>query len=319
MTDFAPGLLTVHEDPATLSRVTRALRRSGRPVVLVPTMGALHAGHRELIRTARRTPGAVTVVSIFINPLQFGPDEDLDRYPRRFEADLALCREEGVELVFAPGVEAMYPPGSDTTVHPGRLGAELEGASRPGHFAGVLTVVAKLFGIVGPDRAFFGEKDYQQLVLIHRMAQDLRLGVQVAGVPTVREPDGLALSSRNVYLGPDQRAAAVALSAALAAGSHVGPRGSDAVLAVATQVLESQPAVVLDYLVLRGLELGPAPQWGAARLLIAATVGTTRLIDNAGVHLDVPESAGSLRVADAIGLAGPAGPGGGVTAHGSSR
>lgn len=291
MTGFTPDGPTVHQDPLALSQVTCALRRSGRQVVLVPTMGALHAGHRELIRVARRAPDAVTVVSIFVNPLQFGPREDLGRYPRRFEADLAMCREEGVGLVFAPEVQAMYPPGSDTTVHAGASGAELEGASRPGHFTGVLTVVAKLFGIVGPERAFFGEKDYQQLVLIRRMVQDLHLGVEVIGVPTVRAPDGLALSSRNAYLDPGQRAAAATLYAALAAGSHAGRRGGDAVRAAAAQVLRAQPAVAVDYLVLRGCGLEPAPVRGPARLLLAATVGTTRLIDNVGVHLDVPAAA----------------------------
>lgn len=287
MTGFAPGELTVHTEPEALSRVTRALRLSGRLVVLVPTMGALHAGHRELIRAARRTSNAVTVVSIFVNPLQFGPTEDLDRYPRQWDADLAMCRQQGVELVFAPPVEAIYPPGSDTTVHPGPLGAELEGASRPGHFAGVLTVVAKLFGIVRPDRAFFGEKDYQQLVLISRMVRDLQLQVRVLGVPTVREPDGLALSSRNAYLTADQRAAAATLFTALLAGARAGPRGADAVLAAAGDVLRSEPAVVPDYVQLRSPGFGPAPSHGAARLLLAATVGTTRLIDNAAVHLDV--------------------------------
>ncbi len=282
-----PNRLDVHDDPAAVSGVTRALRRSGRPVVLVPTMGALHAGHRALIRAARATPGASTVVSIFVNPLQFGPQEDLDRYPRSVDADLAMCREEGVELVFAPGVDAMYPAGSDTTVVPGPLGAELEGASRPGHFAGVLTVVATLFGIVGPDRAFFGEKDYQQLVLIQRMAQDLQVGVQVVGVPTVRDADGLALSSRNVYLDAEERAAAVALWASLAAGSQAAVHGRDAVLAAASEVLAAQPAVTVDYLALRDPRFGPAPQQGAARLLLAATVGTTRLIDNVGLHLGV--------------------------------
>ena len=280
-----PAGPTVHGDPTALSVAIRGLRRSGRPVVLVPTMGALHAGHRELIRAARAIPDAGTVVSIFVNPLQFGPQEDLDRYPRSFDADFAMCRAEGVELVFAPEVDVMYPAGSDTTVVPGPLGAELEGASRPSHFAGVLTVVAKLFGIVGPDRAFFGEKDYQQLVLVQRMARDLRLGVQVVGVPTVRDADGLALSSRNVYLNADQRAAAVALSAALVAGSQAGVHGRDAVLTAAGQVLAGQPAVTLDYLALRDPELGPAPQRGPARLLLAATVGTTRLIDNICLHL----------------------------------
>lgn len=296
MSGFTAGATSVHSDPAALAQVTRALRGSGRPVVLVPTMGALHTGHRELIRAARRSPGSVTVVSVFVNPLQFGPQEDLERYPRPFDADLAMCREEGVELVFAPKVEAMYPPGSEnpdamTTVHAGALGAELEGASRPGHFTGVLTVVAKLFGIVRPDRAFFGEKDYQQLVLIHRMARDLQLGVHVVGVPTVREPDGLALSSRNAYLGAGQRAAAVTLSAALAAGAHAGPQGVEAVLRAAMAVLRAEPAVVLDYLALRSPGLGPPPSCGEARLLVAATVGSTRLIDNVGVYLGVTGSA----------------------------
>ncbi|MGQ0775629.1 MAG: pantoate--beta-alanine ligase [Pseudonocardiales bacterium] len=294
MTGFASGELTVHEDPATLSRVTDVLRRSGRRVVLVPTMGALHVGHRELIRAACAAPDAVTVVSIFVNPLQFGPHEDLARYPRQFEADLALCRSEGVGLVFGPKAAAMYPPGSDTTVQAGALGAELEGASRPGHFTGVLTVVAKLFGIVGPDCAFFGEKDYQQLVLIRRMTRDLHLGVHVVGVPTVREPDGLALSSRNVYLDAEERATAATLWAALVAGSNAGHRGADAVRAAATEVLTrprppQQPAVAVDYLALRDCELGPAPERGPARLLVAATVGNTRLIDNVGVYLGVTD------------------------------
>jgi pantoate--beta-alanine ligase len=285
VTSVRRGELTVHHDPAALSAVTRTRRRTGHPVVLVPTMGALHDGHRALIRAARATPGASTAVSIFVNPLQFESRHDLDRYPRRFDADLAVCREEDVELVFAPSVEAMYPIGSDTTVVPGVLGAELEGASRPGHFGGVLTVVAKLFGIVGPDLAFFGEKDYQQLVLVQRMVADLRMGVQVLGVPTVREADGLALSSRNVHLDAEARGAAVALSAALSAGAQAGGQGHAAVLAAAGEVLARQPAAALDYLVLRNPQLGPAPRQGAARLLVAATVGTTRLIDNVGLQL----------------------------------
>ncbi len=282
MTAVAP---VVHDDPAAVTAMTRATRRAGRSVVLVPTMGGLHAGHRALIRVARATPDACTVVSIFVNPLQFGPREDLDRYPRSFAADLVLCREEGVDLVFAPAVDTMYPAGSGTTVVPGPLGSELEGASRPRLFTGVLTVVATLFGIVGPDRAFFGEKDYQQLVLVQRMARDLRLGVQVIGVPTVREPDGLALSTRNTYLDAEARAAAATLSAALAAGSQVAASGDAAVLAAAGAVLAGQPAVAVDYLALRDPQLGPAPAQGAARLLLAARVGTTRLVDNVGLHL----------------------------------
>ena len=295
MIGFASAGLAVHDDPTALTTVIRALRRRGRPVVLVPTMGALHAGHRELIRAARAVPAASTVVSIFVNPLQFGSQQDLDRYPRQFDADLAMCWEEGVELVFAPSAEAMSPPGSDTTVVPGALGAELEGASRPGHFTAVLTVVAKLFGIVGPDRALFGEKDYQQLVLVKQMVADLRLRVQVVGMPTVREADGLALSSRNVHLDAQARVAAVALPAALAAGAHAGVHGGDAVLTAARQVLAAQPAVALDYLALRGPRLGPAPPWGPARLLVAATVGTTRLIDNVSLDLGVAAHNSSRR------------------------
>ncbi|MDQ3760707.1 MAG: pantoate--beta-alanine ligase [Actinomycetota bacterium] len=303
MTSLRHADLSVYHDPDALSAVTRTLRRAGHLVVLVPTMGALHAGHRALIRAARATPGASTVVSIFLNPLQFGPQEDLDCYPRRFDADLAMCQEEGVDLVFAPSTEAMYPPGSDTTVVPGALGNELEGASRPGHFAGVLTVVAKLFGIIGPDRAFFGEKDYQQLVLIQRMVQDLRLGVQVVAVPTVRDADGLALSSRNVYLDAEARAAAVTLSAALTAGVQAAALGRDAVLAAASEVLAGQPTVALEYLALRDPQLGPAPQQGPARLLLAATVGTTRLIDNVGLHLCSRTS--GVAVPDFNGRGGP--------------
>jgi pantoate--beta-alanine ligase len=284
--------LTVYDEPVALSAVTRTLRQAGRPVALVPTMGALHSGHRALIQAARAIPDAATVVSIFVNPLQFDSRVDLDRYPRQLEADLAVCRGEGVELVFAPTVEEMYPPGSDTTVMAGALGAELEGASRPDHFIGVLTVVAKLFGMVTPDRAFFGEKDYQQLVLIQRMVADLRMDVQVIGVPTVREPDGLALSSRNIHLEAQARAAAAALPAALTAGARAGVHGPEAVLAAADDALCGRPGVALDYLALRDPQLCPAPQRGPARLLLAATVGSTRLIDNVCLHLGFPPGPG---------------------------
>jgi pantoate--beta-alanine ligase len=283
---FAAGQLTPHDDPTALHAVTRALKGAGRKVVLVPTMGALHEGHRELIRHARRTPGAsVTVVSIFVNPLQFGAGEDLDRYPRPLEADLEVCREEGVELAFTPGVPDMYPEGASTTVHPGPLGDELEGAVRPGHFAGVLTVVAKLFHVVAPDVTFFGEKDYQQLVLIKRMARDLDFPTSVVGVPTVREPDGLALSSRNVYLSAQDRPRAATLQRALAAGAGVSARGPQAVLDTARAVLAQEPALTVEYLDLRDPDLRPGPVAGKARLLVAARLGGTRLIDNVGVQL----------------------------------
>jgi pantoate--beta-alanine ligase len=283
---YTAGELTVHTAPSAIAPVTRALRGAGRRIALVPTMGALHEGHRELIRHARRMPGAgVVAVSIFVNPLQFGPNEDLARYPRPLEADLAVCRAEGVELVFTPEVDAMYPAGSTTTIDPGPLGTELEGAVRPGHFAGVLTVVAKLFHIVAPDVAFFGEKDYQQLVLVRRMATDLDFPLAVVGVPTVREPDGLALSSRNAYLSPEDRPLAATLQRALAAGAGVSARGPEAVLATAQAVLDAEPALAVDYLALRDADLGPDPRAGRARLLVAARLGTTRLIDNVAVQL----------------------------------
>jgi pantoate--beta-alanine ligase len=283
---YAVGELTVHESPASIGAVTRALRAAGRRVALVPTMGALHEGHRELMRHARRISGAgVTVVSIFVNPLQFGPNEDLARYPRPLEADLAACREEGVELVFRPGVADMYPEGADTAVAPGVLGTELEGAVRPGHFPGVLTVVSKLFHIVGPDVAYFGEKDYQQLVLIKKMVRDLDFPLSIAGVPIVREPDGLALSSRNVYLSAQERRQALALSRAVRAGADAAAHGPDAVLAAARAVLAEEPEVAVDYLELRAPDLGPTPPVGYARLLVAARVGATRLIDNIAVRL----------------------------------
>jgi pantoate--beta-alanine ligase len=282
---FTPGELTVHSGPKELRAVTRALRATGRRIVLVPTMGALHRGHRELIRHARRVPNTVTVVSIFVNPLQFGPHEDLDRYPRTLEADLDTCRAEGVELVFAPSTVDIYPEEQQVTVHSGQSGTLLEGAVRPGHFDGVLTVVTKLFNIVGPDLAFFGEKDYQQLVLIRRMVRELNFDVQVVGVPTVRDDDGLALSSRNEYLTPEQRRSALALSAALAAGRHAARRGAAATLTAAQAVLDAEPGIAVDYLALRAADLGPAPRLGEGRLLVAARVGPTRLIDNVAVIL----------------------------------
>jgi len=267
---YAAGQVTVHRSPAEIAPVTRALRASGRKVLLIPTMGALHAGHRELIRHARRAPGStVVVVSIFVNPLQFGAGEDLDRYPRTLESDVAMCAREGVDVVFAPTVGEMYPDGEPVvTVEPGPLGAELEGASRPGHFRGVLTVVAKLFGVVRPDVAVFGQKDYQQLVLVTRMSRDLDLRVEVVGAETVREPDGLALSSRNRYLSVDERQTALVLSQAL--------QTRDVAAGLA---LFEQSSAVLDY-----LERVDSATFEAAPdgdlLVVAAKVGSTRLIDN---------------------------------------
>jgi pantoate--beta-alanine ligase len=279
---YKPGELTVHHDPAVVTAVAKALRGVGRTVALVPTMGALHDGHLELVKQAKRRH-AVVIVSIFVNPLQFGAGEDLDAYPRTLDADVALLREVGVELVFAPSAAEMYPDGPGTTVRPGPLGADLEGRSRPTHFAGMLTVVAKLLQIARPTTAFFGEKDYQQLVLIRQMVRDLNFDVRIEAVPTMREVDGLAKSSRNRYLDPEQRDAAVALSQALAAGWHAGGLGAAAMLAAARQVLAAADGVAVDYLELRAPDLGPAPADGPARLLVAARVGGTRLIDNAAV------------------------------------
>jgi pantoate--beta-alanine ligase len=275
----------VAESVAELARLRAELPG---PVALVPTMGALHEGHRTLVRAARERAGSV-VVSVFVNPTQFGPGEDYDRYPRTWDADLAALADERADVVFHPGVDEVYPPGAvGVTVQPGPLGSVLEGAVRPGHFAGVLTVVAKLFGLVRPDLAVFGEKDYQQLTLIRAMARELALGVDVVGVPTVREDDGMALSSRNRYLSPELRAAAAAISAALRAGTDAGPRGADAALTAARQVLATAPELVPDYLELTDPDLGPAPAAGPARLLVAARAGGTRLIDNTAVTLGAP-------------------------------
>jgi pantoate--beta-alanine ligase len=278
-------LPAVAETVADLRRLVGALPG---PVALVPTMGALHEGHRALVRAARE--GAATVVvSVFVNPTQFGPGEDFDRYPRTWDADLAALAEEGADVVFHPPVDEVYPRRAvGVTVDPGPLGSVLEGAVRPGHFAGVLTVVAKLFGLVRPDLALFGEKDYQQLTLIRAMARELALGVEVIGVPTVREDDGLALSSRNRYLAPEQRSAAVTISAALRAGAAAGPEGADAVLAASRAVLDAEPSLLQDYLALTDTDLGPVPAAGPARLLVAVRAGTTRLLDNVPVDLGAP-------------------------------
>ena len=282
---FKSGELNVYSAPRDVTDVSRALRHTGRRVMLVPTMGALHDGHLALVRAAKRVPGSVVVVSIFVNPLQFGAGEDLDAYPRTLDSDLAMLRGEGVEIVFTPTAADMYPNGLRTTVQPGPLAAELEGGSRPTHFGGVLTVVLKLLQIVRPDRAFFGEKDYQQLVMIRQMVADLNVDAQVVGVPTVREADGLAMSSRNSYLDPTQREVAVTLSAALTAGARAAHNGAEAALAAARAVLDAIPSLTVDYLELRDPELGPAPVNGTARLLVAARLGSTRLLDNISLEV----------------------------------
>jgi pantoate--beta-alanine ligase len=224
---------------------------------------------------------------VFVNPTQFGPGEDLDRYPRTLDADLRACASEGVDVVFTPSVSEVYPRGvsGNVTVDPGPLGGVLEGAARPGHFAGVLTVVAKLFGLVRPDVAVFGEKDYQQLALIRRMAADLCTGVEVMGGETVREGDGLALSSRNTFLVGEARSHATALSRALFAARDAAVDGAAAALAAATAVLDTADGIDLDYLEITAPDLGPAPDHGPARALVAARVGSTRLIDNLALDL----------------------------------
>lgn len=253
-------------------------------VGLVPTMGALHAGHLALFDAARAGCAAV-VASIFVNPMQFSQATDLARYPRRLVEDLALCEQRGVDLVWAPDEAEIYPDGPVRVwVTAGALADQLEGPNRPGHFDGVLTVVTKLFAAVRPDRAYFGEKDYQQLMLIRQLVRDLGQPVRVVAVPTVREPDGLALSSRNVLLSASERDSARALSAALRAGRDAaGP--ATAVLAAAGAVLAEAGGVHVEYLELRDPQLGPPPRTGPARLLVAARVGSVRLIDNIAIEL----------------------------------
>lgn len=252
----------------------------------VMTMGALHAGHVRLIRRARED-NAHVVVTIFLNPLQFGPHEDLSRYPRTVDSDLDLCTREGADVVFLPTPDAIYRDGDPSVrVAAGALGAVLEGQARPGHFDGVLTVVGKLLHLTGADRAYFGQKDAQQLLLISRMVRDLDFPVQVLPVPTVREDDGLALSSRNTYLTSSDRQVALALYRALQAGASAATEGPSAVRRAARAVLVLEPLVLVDYLVLvHPWTLQDVPEWyrGEALLAVAGRVGTTRLIDNAPV------------------------------------
>ena len=268
----------------------RAARRALDPghVAVVMTMGALHEGHAELIRRARGG-GRSVVVTIFLNPLQFGAGEDLSRYPRTVDDDLALCAREGVDLVFLPTPDVIYPGGDPgVRIGAGALGTVLEGQSRPGHFDGVLTVVGKLLHLTRADSAYYGQKDAQQLLLIRRMVQDLDFPVEVVPVPTVREPDGLALSSRNTYLTPSDRETALALSRALRAGAEAAVEGPSAVRRAARAVLVREPLVLVDYLVLvHPATLEDVPEWyrGEALLAVAGRVGTTRLIDNMPVAL----------------------------------
>jgi pantoate--beta-alanine ligase len=270
----------------------RAARLAGRRLGFVPTMGALHEGHLSLVRAAARASDVVTA-SIFVNPTQFGANEDLAKYPRSFERDCKLLESEGVDLVFAPTVEEMYPTSEDGIVRPASvtwvtvegLSNKLDGRSRPGHFRGVTTVVAKLFHIVEPDAAFFGQKDAAQVAVIRRMVQDLNLPVEIVICPIVREPDGLAMSSRNAYLDPKQRQQALVLHRSLARVQQMaerGERGAAELAAVGRQEVASEPAVRLDYFeVVDPDTLDPVEDasWGAL-VAVAAHVGSTRLIDN---------------------------------------
>jgi len=276
--------MVVAERIGEVRAAVRAARERGSRIRLVPTMGALHEGHASLLRAAR-ADGGLVAVSIFVNPTQFGPGEDLAKYPRPRERDLDLCRREGVALVFAPTPEEMYPAGFATTVRVAGMGEKMCGRSRPGHFDGVCTVVAKLLAIVGPDAAYFGEKDAQQLAIIRRMAADLNLAVEIRGCPLIREPDGLAMSSRNAYLSPDDRRSALALRAALAAARQTilaGEREAARVAAGVRQRLEAADGLTLEYVAAVDPDtLDDIERIGAQVLVaVAARVGATRLIDN---------------------------------------
>lgn len=264
-------------------------RRAGRTIGFVPTMGYLHEGHLTLVRRAK-AEHAVTVVSIFVNPLQFGANEDLAKYPRDLERDSALLVEAGVDLLFAPGVADMYPHPMETVVDVPKLGSELEGAARPGHFAGVATVVTKLFNIVQPDAAYFGEKDYQQVAIIRRMVDDLAQPVRIVAVPTVREADGLACSSRNVYLSPEQRAAAVIVPKALDEAARLIRSGIADVARLEARIAEfirAEPVAEPEVVALRHpVTLAEIDQVrGPVLLLLYVRIGQTKLLDNRVIDL----------------------------------
>jgi pantoate--beta-alanine ligase len=262
----------------------RLARHAPRPLVLVPTMGALHAGHLALIRKARSLSGhaGTVAVSIFVNPAQFGPGEDFSRYPRTFATDCRLCREAGADLLFHPDAPAMYPPGYSTCVDEARVSRVLCGMSRPGHFRGVCTVVLKLFNILAPDMAVFGAKDYQQAAVIRRMTADLNVPVRIVTAPTVREPDGLALSSRNAFLTPAERAQAPALRRALLRARDLPYKRPADIASVVRREISAAPLARIDYVEVLDADTLAAPRAGARSLLIACAVffGATRLIDN---------------------------------------
>nr|WP_047167356.1 pantoate--beta-alanine ligase [Sphingomonas sp. Y57] len=272
---------------ADLRQEVAKLRISGAPVALVPTMGALHRGHVALVDAAR-SRGCQVVVSIFVNPTQFGPNEDLDAYPRREAADVAMLEAAGATLLWAPDVPTMYPEGFATSISVGGVSERWDGAARPGHFAGVATVVTKLFQQVKPDIAFFGEKDFQQLAVIRRFVADLDIDIEIVGVPTQRDDDGLALSSRNAYLSPEERVTARTLPRALGEAAAAIGRGGDiaVALAAATARLSEAGFDPIDYIALvDAATLEPVDRLdGPARLIAAAKLGGTRLIDNLAVE-----------------------------------
>jgi pantoate--beta-alanine ligase len=269
--------------PDDLVRHRRRLRQDGLRIGFVPTMGALHAGHRSLVRIAKQHADVV-VASVFVNPKQFGPNEDFARYPRDLEADAQLLDREGCDLLFAPEVDALYPPGFQTEVRVPELSRGLCGDHRPGHFDGVATVVAKLLNLVGPHVAVFGEKDFQQLAVIRQLVADLSIDVEIVGAPIVREPDGLAMSSRNAYLSPEERSRALSLSRGLFAARDAyaaGERDAPRLLAAARAPMR-KTGVEPEYLELRSFhDLAPLERAdGPCAVLVAAPVGRTRLIDN---------------------------------------
>jgi pantoate--beta-alanine ligase len=284
----------------TRAELRDALAEAPRPLGLVTTMGWLHEGHRALMRRAR-DDSATTVVTIFVNPRQFNEASDYTRYPRNEAQDIAICESEGVDLVFAPAVEEVYPPGFDTTVMVGAVARPLEGAARPGHFDGVATVVAILFGLVGAERAYFGQKDAQQVMVIRQMARDLAISTEVIACPTVREPDGLALSSRNVHLSPDERAAATVLRRALIAAREVwseGERSADVLRDVMRSVIAEEPLADVEYVsVADGKTLAELDDLGdlggPALASLAVRFGATRLIDNEVLDVAAEEDPGT--------------------------
>ena len=268
----------------TIADMALAQKEGSRPLGLVPTMGALHDGHLSLVKKAREDNAALAV-SIFVNPAQFGPQEDLDNYPRHQDRDVAMLKELGTDLVFIPNVHDMYPKGFDTWIHTGNIANRLEGESRPDHFRGVATVVTKLFTIVRPDNAYFGQKDAQQVLVIRKLNADLNLGVNVVELPTIREPDGLAMSSRNAYLNPRERQAAIVLYNSLRVAEHMHIQGEQRTLEIKkamSAVIRSEPMAVLDYMSIADAdtldELDAIR--GSSLVSLAIRVGKTRLIDN---------------------------------------